>query len=377
MIKFQLKDKEILSLSKTIIDRIELTTFRNYEHLDVSFSKDTNILLGKNAQGKTSILEAIYMLGLTKSHKTSKDSDVIQSSTDFAKIKAQCHLKDKDVHLEVVVSKSGKKAKYNSIEMERLSEYVGHLNVVMFAPEDMDLIRGNPQNRRKFLDLEIGQMSKEYMYNLQNYKKVLKQRNDLLKSMQKEQSPNMMLLDIITDQLIDYLIQVVAIRKRFIRKINEFALDSYQQLSNTKHRLKIAYIPSIQDNYKEEFQRKYQYDIVTGSTSIGAHRDDVEFFLDDFTIKTHGSQGEMRTAVLAIKLALVDFIYEFTKSYPVLLLDDVFSELDQERQKGLFSFIHEKSQTFITTTELDEQMQEYTDDVHKYLVLDGTLRRVT
>lgn len=364
-------------LSKTRIDQLQLSSFRNYQNLDIEFSKDTNILLGKNAQGKTSMLEAIYMLGLTKSHKTSKDADVIQSGADFAKIKAQCHLKEEDVHLEVVVSKSGKKAKYNNIEMDKLSEYIGFVNVVMFAPEDLDLIRGNPQTRRKFLDLEIGQMSKEYMYNLQNYKKVLRQRNDLLKTMQKENKPNMMLLDIITDQLIDYLIQVVAVRKRFIRKINDFALRNYQQLSKTKHRLKIEYIPSIKDNYKEEFQRKYQYDIITGATSLGAHRDDVEFYLDDFTIKTHGSQGEMRTAVLAVKLALVDFIYEFTKAYPILLLDDVFSELDQERQKGLFEYIHEKSQTFITTTELDEQMKEHTEEVHKYLVLDGTIRRVT
>jgi DNA replication and repair protein RecF len=364
-------------LSKTTVNQISLSSFRNYQSLDIDFSKNTNILLGKNAQGKTSILEAIYMIGLTKSHKTTKDPDVIQSNAEFAKIKAECRLKDEDIHLEVVISKSGKKAKYNNIEVERLSEYVGLLNVVMFAPEDLNLIRGNPQNRRKFLDLEIGQMSKDYMYNLQNYKKVLKQRNDLLKSMQKETSPNMMLLDIITDQLIDYLIQVVATRKRFIRKINEFALKNYQELSKTKHRLSIEYLPSVKDHYKEEFQRKYQYDIITGSTSIGAHRDDVEFYIDDFTIKTHGSQGELRTAVLAIKLALVDFIYEFTKSYPILLLDDVFSELDQERQKGLFDYISDKTQTFITTTELDEQMEKYTHEVHKYLVLDGTIRRVT
>ncbi len=364
-------------MSKTTINQIALTTFRNYQSLNIDFSKNTNILLGKNAQGKTSILEAIYMIGLTKSHKTTKDVDVIQSNAEFAKIKAQCDLKDEKVQLEVVVSKSGKKAKYNNIEIERLSEYVGLINVVMFAPEDINLIRGNPQNRRRFLDLEIGQMSKEYMYNLQNYKKVLKQRNDLLKSMQKNVKPNMMLLDIITDQLIDYLIQVVAIRKRFIRKINDFALLNYQDLSKTKHRLKIEYLPSIKDNYKEEFQRKYQYDMITGATSLGAHRDDVEFYIDDFTIKTHGSQGELRTAVLAVKLALVDFIHEYTKSYPILLLDDVFSELDQERQKGLFDYISEKTQTFITTTELDEQMEKYTHEVHKYVVLDGTIRRVT
>jgi len=185
------------------IKNLKLKNFRNYSTLETTFNINTNILVGDNAQGKTSVLESIYILGLTKSHKVNKDRDTIKIHSEFAKINAVINLDRKDIELDIILSKLGKKAKYNGIELDKLSEYIGLLNVVMFAPEDLDLVKGNPQTRRKFLDLEIGQISKEYLYNLQNYKKILKQRNDLLKTMQKQKESDMLLLDIITDQLID------------------------------------------------------------------------------------------------------------------------------------------------------------------------------
>ena len=191
------------------IKNLKLKNFRNYSTLETTFNINTNIFVGDNAQGKTSVLESIYILGLTKSHKVNKDRDTIKIHSEFAKINAVINLDRKDIELDIILSKLGKKAKYNGIELDKLSEYIGLLNVVMFAPEDLDLVKGNPQTRRKFLDLEIGQISKEYLYNLQNYKKILKQRNDLLKTMQKQKESDMLLLDIITDQLIDYLIKIV------------------------------------------------------------------------------------------------------------------------------------------------------------------------
>jgi len=336
-----------------IIKNLKLTNFRNYKKLEAEFDNHTNIFIGKNAQGKTSILESIHILGLTKSHKVNKDKDVIKIGTEYAKINSLINLKEKDIELDIIISKVGKKAKYNQIELERLSEYIGLLNVVIFAPEDLDLVKGNPQTRRKFLDLEIGQISKQYLYSLVNYKKVLKQRNDLLKAMQINKDQDMMLLDIITDQLIGYLSEIVKQREEFILKISEHTNKIYKNLSNSEDNLQIKYLPSVKINYKREFINKYKYDIITGTTNLGAHRDDIEFYLNNQYIKTHASQGEMRSSVLSVKLALIDFIYDYKKEYPILLLDDVLSELDEDRQNNLIEYIQNKTQNFITSTEIN------------------------
>ena len=345
------------------LNSLEIRQFRNYDAVSLLFSKNVNIFIGDNAQGKTSILEAIYVLALTKSHRVFKDTSFIKNDTDYAKIHSLIHLKEKDIELDIVVSKAGKKAKYNQIELDKLSDYLGYLNVVMFAPEDLDLIKGNPKTRRQFLDLEIGQISKEYLYHLQNYRKIMKQRNDLLKTMQKQQSKDYMLLDVITDQLVEYQIKIQNQRTEFIEKISEFAQKHYQRLSSSEDVLKIVYKPSLETNFKEEYTNKYQYDIITGTTNLGVHRDEIEFTLNDYPVKSHGSQGEQRTAVLAIKLALIDFIYSYKKEYPVLLLDDVLSELDRTRQNNLLRYIENGIQVFITSTSIQEidlsQMKEY------------------
>ena len=357
-----------------IIKNINLTTFRNYKSLHTTFNNKTNILIGNNAQGKTSVLEAIYILGLTKSHRVSRDRDVISNGAEFAKINAVVNFQEKDVDLDIIISKQGKKAKYNHIEVEKLSEYIGLFNVVMFAPEDLDLVKGNPQTRRKFLDLEIGQISKEYLFNLQNYKKILKQRNDLLKTMQKSENKDMLLLDIITDQLLGYLDKIVVQRKEFIHKISNYSNEIYKRLSNSNKNLVIEYIPNIKNDSKKEFIQKYQYDIITGMTNIGCHRDDIEFKLDNFYAKTHSSQGEMRTVVLAVKLALIEFVNEYRSEYPVLLLDDVLSELDESRQQNLMKYIQSKTQTFITSTNINEINLDEIKEYQIYRIQDGQIK---
>jgi DNA replication and repair protein RecF len=356
------------------IKNLKLKNFRNYSTLETTFNINTNILVGDNAQGKTSVLESIYILGLTKSHKVNKDRDTIKIHSEFAKINAVINLDRKDIELDIILSKLGKKAKYNGIELDKLSEYIGLLNVVMFAPEDLDLVKGNPQTRRKFLDLEIGQISKEYLYNLQNYKKILKQRNDLLKTMQKQKESDMLLLDIITDQLIDYLIKIVEQRKQFILEINSIANQVYKVVSNSDSDLKIEYLPNTYKNIKKEFVAKYQYDIITGTTNLGVHRDDIEFILRDSYVKTHASQGELRTTVLAVKLALVEFIKKHKGEYPVLLLDDVLSELDLNRQNNLIKYINDKIQTFITTTEVKNIDLSKLSNYSLYKIHDGQIK---
>ena len=356
------------------IKTLKLENFRLYEDASINFNPQTNILVGKNAQGKTTIIEAINVIGLTKSHKTNKDRDMIQTHKEHSKINALINLKEKHIQLDIILSKLGKKAKYNQIELTRLSDYIGQLNVVMFAPEDLDLIKGNPQNRRKFLDLEIGQISKEYLHNLQNYKKILKQRNDLLKTMQKTKKQDLMLLDIITDQLITYLELLVIKRKVFIEEINKHVNVIYKNLSKEDNNYKITYLPSLDKNYKEEFSAKYQYDIITGTTNLGIHRDDIEFHLNNHLIKTHGSQGELRTAVLSAKLALVEFIHQHKGIYPVLLLDDVLSELDEERQNKLLTYINNKTQTIITTTNIKDIDLNKIDNYTIYEVNNGRIK---
>ena len=352
---------------------LNIANFRNYESQKLKFNKHSNIFIGNNAQGKTSILEAIYVLAFTKSHRVYKDVSFINNSAEYAKINSLINLNDKDIELDIVVSKLGKKAKYNQIELEKLSEYLGILNVVIFAPEDLDLIKGNPKTRRKFLDLEIGQISKEYIFNLQNYRKVLKQRNDLLKSMQKKQTKDYMLLDVITDQLVGYQEYLLQKRREFVKQIEEFALNHYKQLAATNDKLSIEYIPSIEKEIKEEYIAKYQYDIITGTTNQGIHRDELEFYINDFPIKSHGSQGEQRTAVLAIKLALIDFIYSYKKEYPVLLLDDVLSELDKIRQNNLLEYVSKDIQTFITTTDLNEIDLKKIDNYNIFRIENGKI----
>ncbi len=356
------------------IKKLNITNFRNYNTENLEFNKHANIFIGNNAQGKTSILEAIYVLAFTKSHRVFKDVSFIKNDAEYAKINSLINLNKKDIELDIVVSKLGKKAKYNQIELDKLSEYLGLLNVVIFAPEDLDLVKGNPKTRRKFLDLEIGQISKDYIYNLQNYKKILKQRNDLLKSMQKKVTKDLMLLDVITDQIVDYQTYIMVKRREFIKKIETFSQKHYKTLSSSDDLLNIEYIPSIEENIKEEYIAKYQYDIITGTTNIGIHRDELEFFINKHQLKTHGSQGEQRTAVLAIKLALIDFIYLYKKEYPILLLDDVLSELDKIRQNNLLEYISRDIQTFITTTDLSEIDIQKIDNYQMFHIENGAIK---
>jgi len=356
------------------VKKLNLTNFRNYIAFSSNFSDSTNIFIGKNAQGKTSILESLYVLGLTKSHKLNKERDLIRIGTEYAKINALINLNDKDIELDIVVSKAGKKAKYNQIELERLSDYIGILNVVMFAPEDLDLVKGNPQTRRKFLDLELGQISKEYLYNLQNYRKILKQRNDLLKTLQTKKDNDLLLLDIITDQLVGFMEMIVKQRQEFLEIIKKHADRIYKNISSSEDNFVIKYLPSIKKDFKKELSNKYQYDIITGTTNLGIHRDDIEFFINKTPIKTHGSQGEMRTAVLSIKLALIDFIHQFTNNYPILLLDDVLSELDKDRQNSLLEYIKDKTQTFITSTDINEINTERIQKFKVFIIENGAIK---
>lgn len=260
--------------------------------------------------------------------------------------------------------------------MNRLSDYVGQFNVVLFSPEDLDLVKGNPKTRRRFLDLELGQTSKAYLSVMKQYQKILKDRNQLLKKMQSTNKKDYMLLDVITEQLISYQSQIVVFRKEFLDDINKIANKYYKSISDNDNELEMKYVPSIQENYEKAYKSKYEFDLITGTTNLGVHRDDIEFYLDKKDAKNYASQGEQRTIILAIKLGLTDYIYRQTKRYPVFLLDDVLSELDTERQNKLFKIINKNIQTFITTTNISEIQKTVLETATIYEIKKGSIKEM-
>ncbi|MFW6298963.1 MAG: DNA replication/repair protein RecF [Bacillota bacterium] len=334
------------------IESLDLRHFRIYENLHVSFNPHINVILGNNAQGKTSLLEAIHTLALTKSHKTASDKELIKHDASFTAIKARLANQSRQT-LELVISKEGKKARHNNVDYKRLSDYIGFLNVVMFAPEDLNLIKGGPSERRRFLNLEIGQLNRHYVYHLNQYRRLLKERNEQLKIMQKKHIQDDPLLDVLTEQMHHYVDRIIRERKRFVETLDATTRSIYEALSMEKAPVTIRYLPSVTGDIKQAFERKRRFDIQSGSTSIGPHRDDCGFYFGENPVMHTASQGQIRTLALSLKLAVVKMIKDTRQTAPIVLLDDVFSELDDERQKNLLTFLDGDSQIFITSTALD------------------------
>lgn len=340
------------------INRLSLRQFRNYQEASVEFKKNINIIIGNNAQGKTSLIESIYVLSTTKSHRTSKDSQLILFNEDFARIDADITREHDDLKLSLIISKKGKRASYNGVDQKKLSEYVGKLIVVMFAPEDLCLVKGGPQCRRRFMDMEIGQLSPSYLFHLGQYSKLLKQRNELLKQLRTNRT-NELLLDVITEQLVSHAIYVVNSRVDFLNKLELFSKRIHSDISNGLEDICLSYVNSFKElELSEEIMLKkykdlYNQDIQLGSTSLGPHRDDFSVSINGVNTHQFGSQGQQRTASLSMKLAEIELIHSVLNEYPILLLDDVLSELDDARQTQLLNTIKNKVQTFITTTSID------------------------
>ncbi|ARU60905.1 DNA replication/repair protein RecF [Tumebacillus avium] len=340
------------------IKALELRNFRNYESLQLTdLSPRVNILVGQNAQGKTNVVEAILLLSVAKSHRTNKDAEMIRFETEFAALKGMIERNERSYRLDLRLLPKGKKSAVNGVEKRKMSDFVGHLNVVLFAPEDLQLIKGGPQQRRRFLDVEIGQVSPQYLYNLTQYQKVLLQRNSLLKEIGQKKSGDEMLM-IWDDQLAVYGTKVIKKRLEFVDKLEGFAKDIHKRISGGKEELSFHYqnsldcteLVQLEDLYRKELEQKRRVDILRGSTSVGPHRDDVEVRINGHKVQTFGSQGQQRTASLSMKLAEIELIKAEVGEYPVLLLDDVLSELDESRQLHLVQSMGEKVQTIVTTT---------------------------
>jgi len=366
------------------LKQLDLLNFRNYEQISLAFDNKVNVFIGENAQGKTNILEAIYFLSMAKSHRTSLDRELIKWQEDFVKIEGKVEKRSSVVPLEIQISKQGKKAKVNHLEQNRLSQYVGHLNVVMFAPEDLNLVKGGPQVRRRFLDMEIGQISPVYLYDVSQYINVLKQRNALLKQLNMQRSTDTSVLDILTEQLISYGAKVIEKRFHFLELLRKRAQKIHFGITHELEHLKILYqsslgvsesmdLSKILVHYQEKFDKIVHKEIDRGTTLIGPHRDDLSFLINDKDVHSFCSQGQQRTTALSLKLAEIELIYDELGEYPVLLLDDVLSELDSMRQSHLLEIMQDKVQTFITTTSASGIESSTLSQSDRFFVKNGTI----
>ena len=359
------------------LNKILLTNFRNYSNLELNFDKNINIFIGNNAQGKTNILESIYVLSITKSHRCNKDLFLIKNNSLYTKIKGTVLNNNIPNNYEVLINSEGKRVSINNKVIRKTSNYISNINCIMFCPDDLEIIKGTPSNRRTFLNIEIGQFYNNYIKVLNEYNKILKSRNEHLKS----GAFNKIYFDILTNQLIDKNIEIYNYRKDFINKINEYILPIYKSITH-KNSIKVVYESfidkdspkDIKNNLLEKYEKVYESELYQKTTLLGIHRDDFSIYIDNIKINNYGSQGQHRIAILCFKLAEIE-IYNSKDIKPIILLDDIFSELDIYKKSSIIKFINKDMQIFITTTDLNSINKKLLKNADIYKVNKGKITR--
>lgn len=336
------------------IESVQLKNFRNYESLEINLDKETNILYGDNAQGKTNILEAIYLCGTTKSHRGSKDKEIIRFGEEESHIRMM--LKKNDLSYKIDMHLKKNKAKgvaINGLPIHKARELFGIINLVFFSPEDLNMIKNGPGERRKFIDMELCQLDQVYLTELASYNHIVNQRNKLLKDMY--MNPKLKdTLEIWDLQMVQYGRKIIDKRTAFVKELNEIVKEIHTNLTGGAEQLEVIYEPSTaSDGFDENLKRNMERDLRLKMTSVGPHRDDLMFMVNGIDIRKYGSQGQQRTAALSLKLSEIYLVKRKIKDTPVLLLDDVLSELDSNRQNYLLESIHD-IQTVVTCTGLDD-----------------------
>ncbi len=356
-----------------VVESIKLNHFRNYEKLELKFDGGTNLFYGDNAQGKTNILEAVYLCGTTRSHKGSKDREIIHFGDDESHICMNIKRGDIPYRIDMHLKKNKTKGiAINGVPVRKASELIGIGNFVFFSPEDLNIIKNGPSERRRFLDMEMCQLDKIYLYHLSNYNKVLVQRNKLLKDFSFYPESAAM-LDILDEQLVQYGSVLIKMRDQFIKNLNEILKEIHRSLSGRKETLVMEYENNTGiEEFGQVLFKNREKDIRTRVTNTGPHRDDLCFMISGIDIRKYGSQGQQRTAALSLKLAEIEIVKQNVKDTPVLLLDDVLSELDSSRQRYLLESIHD-IQTMITCTGIDDFVS-YNFQINKlFQVIEGTV----
>lgn len=356
-----------------IVESIKLSHFRNYEGLDLNLDEGTNLFCGDNAQGKTNILEAIYLCGTTRSHRGSKDREIIQFGNEESHLCMTIRKNDISYRIDMHLKKAKAKGiAINKVPVRKASELIGLGNFVFFSPEDLNIIKNGPSERRRFLDMELCQLDKIYLYHLSNYNRALAQRNRLLKDYLSYREADPM-LDIIDEQLFRYGSVLIRMRESFIKELNQIICGIHSTLSGKKENLLLEYENNAAvDNFADKLKESREKDKKTRITNFGPHRDDMNFLANHIDIRKYGSQGQQRTAALALKLSEIEIVKKNVKDTPVLLLDDVLSELDSSRQKYLLESIHD-IQTLITGTGIDDFVSNHFSIDRIFHVVNGTI----
>ena len=349
---------------------VQLQNVRNIEQASISLAH-TNLFVGDNAQGKTTILESLFFLAFTKSHRTNKEKEMIMYAKPMAQIQATVEANDYQMLYQIELNDQ-KKTYINQDVVTKLSDYVGNIAVIMFSPDDLQIIKGEPGLRRRFFDMDVGQVNKYYLNELMVYRQLLKRRNDVIKQAPK---PTDDYLIVITERLALYGEQIVEKRKEFIQQINPFIQEVHRVLSQSDEVLTLKYQPKYAGQLFQDLMDKVDQDIHQQVTTIGPHRDDFEILLDGKDISKYGSQGQLRSAILSIKLGVAKYIEHTKQDPPILLLDDVFSELDEHRIKGLFDVISSTTQTIMTSTTRDVSIAG--SDVKLFYVHKGQIKEAS
>lgn len=354
------------------IKELELNRFRNYDSQRIEFENGINIIYGNNGEGKTNIVEAIYILSFGRSFRTSKDREMINLGSETSYVRALVNSLGRDYKIDYRLSKTIKKAiKINNLPIEKLSDLLGTINVVIFSPEDLKLVKDGPKERRSFIDREISQIKPRYYALLSDYHKTLLQRNNLLKLI----NPDKTLLDVYDQTLAGLGFSIMEYRKEFLNRIAEISHKNHKSISSGKEELIIEYEKDVEASSKEEYieilKKSRENDLLRRTTNKGIHKDDIDIKLNGIDLRSFGSQGQKRSAAISMKLSEIELIQEIKGEYPIVILDDIFSELDKNRQHMLLEII-KHTQTFVTTAEKFEIDIKTT----KYKVVSGKLTKI-
>lgn len=362
------------------LKEINLKNFRNYSDLKLKFNKKINIFIGNNAQGKTNILEGIYFLSITKSHRTLKEMFLIKNEEIFTKVQGKVKGESKlSTKYEVILNQNGKIVSINDNKIKKISDYLSNINVIMFCPDDLEIIKGTPSERRYFLNIEIGQLYNDYLKHIYNYNKILKSRNEYLKN---NINFDKVYFDVLTEELIKENVKIIKYRDSYIKEINKYIGKIYKNLTK-KDNIYVKYETFIEvdteenmyKKIKDKFNKSYENELYQKVTLHGAHKDDFSVYIDDIKINNYGSQGQHRIAILSIKLSEVEIFRNIKNVKPILLLDDIFSELDKLKKNNIINYIDNDLQVFITSTDLKNISRKLLQEAEVFKVNKGQVIR--
>jgi len=349
------------------IDHLKLTNFRNYSSLELNFNKNVNIFIGDNGKGKTNILESIYVLSLTKTNRYGIEENLIKFGEEIAKIEGLIRSDDLVKKQEIFLTKKKKQIFINNKEMRRIRDYISNFCVISFTPEDLEIVKGSPNERRNMINIDISQLQNSYITYLNEYNQIIKIRNEYLKKMNLDGNTDMRYLDVVNQEMIEKGIKIYEYRYNFFKKINELLPKIFKRLSNLEN-LTIKYETGvdlgdfdyeiIKKNYENKLKKNFKIELMQGVTLTGPHRDDFSFDLNGMDMKNFASQGQQRLAIIALKISEIYLFKEELGEYPVLLLDDIFSEIDTKKRNKIISFLLKDIQSIITTTDINDIDEE-------------------